>query len=220
MIYAYDVRLTVEERNLLSVAYKNITNNLRNSWRVIDCLETLESSRPKSRRLFLIRDEKARIEKELADACRDVVKMLNDRLLPYARLGEETVFYAKMQGDYYRYIAQFAPKIERDHYADLSLSAYKFAYKHALNELESTHPTRLGLALNFAVYFHDVLNSPERACHLAKHAFDEAIQCLDQEKSPRGRDFRDSLMILQLLRDDLILWATEIKETGANALSA
>jgi len=220
MAYAYEAQLTVEERNMLSVAYKNITNNLRSSWRAIDSLETSESSRPKSRRLLLIRRQKAGIERELADTCRDILKILNDRLLPYARSGEESVFYSKMQGDYYRYIVQFAPKRERNHYAELSLSAYKFAYKHALGELEPTHPTRLGLALNFAVYYHDVLNSPERACHLAKHAFDEAVQCLDQEKSSRGQDFRDSLMILQLLRDDLILWATEIqKEPDANAPS-
>ena len=75
LAYAYDAQLTVEERNLLSVAYKNITNNLRNSWRVIDCLETLESSRPKPRRLLLIRHEKVRIEKELAEICSGIVKV-------------------------------------------------------------------------------------------------------------------------------------------------
>lgn len=77
MIYKYDARLTIEERNLLSVAYKNITNDLRNSWRIIDCLETLEASRAKSRRLALIRIEKVRIEKELANVCKDVVKVCN-----------------------------------------------------------------------------------------------------------------------------------------------
>jgi|ERR1700691_321881 14-3-3 protein epsilon len=77
MAYAYDAQLTVEERNMLSVAYKNITNSLRSSWRVIDSLETLESSRPKSRRLFLIRRQKAQIERELADTCRDILKVLS-----------------------------------------------------------------------------------------------------------------------------------------------
>lgn len=77
MIYKYDARLTIEERNLLSVAYKNITNDLRNSWRIIDCLEMLEASRAKSRRLALIRIEKVRIEKELANVCKDVVKVCN-----------------------------------------------------------------------------------------------------------------------------------------------
>jgi len=221
MVYAYEARLTTEERNMLSVAYKNITNDLRRSWRVIDSLETsMKSSRQKSRRLVLIRQEKARIEQELADACKDIVGLLKDQLLPHAKSGEETVFYAKMQGDYFRYLVEFAVKKERDHYAELSLSAYKFAYKHALNELEPTHPTRLGLALNFAVYYHDVLKSPERACHLAKHAFDEALQCLDQDDSPpRQQNIQDALMILQLLKDDLVLWFSEMQnDTGVKGL--
>jgi 14-3-3 protein epsilon len=218
MTYAYEARLTLEERNMLSVAYKNITNDLRRSWRMIDSLEILESSGEKSRSLVLIRQEKTRIERDLANICKDVAEILNDRLLPYAKRGEDTVFYAKMQGDYFRYLVEFALKNERDHYAKLSLSAYKFAYKHASSELGPTHPTRLGLALNFAVYYHDVLRSPERACHLAKHAFDEAVQCLDEDDCSPGRQhIQDALMILQLLRDDLVLWFGEMQdEPGAN----
>lgn len=75
MIYVYDARLTVEERSMLSVAYKNITNDLRNSWRIIDQLETLEVSRARSRPMTLIRIEKSRIEQELVGACKDIVKV-------------------------------------------------------------------------------------------------------------------------------------------------
>ena len=38
----------------------------------------------------------------------------------------------------------------------------------ALAELASTHPIRLGLALNFSVFYYEILNSPDRACSLAK----------------------------------------------------
>jgi len=78
-----------------------------------------------------------------------------------------------------------------------------------LATLDATHPTRLGLALNFSVYYRDVLNSPERACHLAKHAFDEAVAVLDEMPE---QTYRDSLIILQLLRDDLTLWFKEMQE--------
>ena len=115
------------------------------------------------------------------------------------------------RGDYYRYLAELSRDDKRKEYAAASLDAYKLAYKLALNTLEATHPTRLGLALNFAVYYRDVLNSPERACHLAKHAFDEAVQVLDQ--MPEST-YRDSLLILQLLREDLLLWFKEIQERG------
>ncbi|KIK36442.1 hypothetical protein CY34DRAFT_779154 [Suillus luteus UH-Slu-Lm8-n1] len=176
--------LTIKERKLLSVAYKNITNPLRSSWRVVS----------------LIRRQRVRIEKELTDACKDIVKLLNDSLLATAKVGEETVFYYKLKGDYYRYLAEFAQQQERSRCSDSSLAAYKFAYKHALAMLGPTHPTRLGLALNFAVYYHDVRKSPEKACHLGKHAFDEAVACLDDSSSMQV--MRDSMTILQLLRDE------------------
>lgn len=102
----------------------------------------------------------------------------------------------------------------RKNFASSSLDAYKIAYKLAMATLDATHPTRLGLALNFSVYYRDVLNSPERACHLAKHALDEAVAVLDQIPDVT---YRDSLMILQLLRDNLTLWFKEIQERGTHS---
>ncbi|KAG8218695.1 14-3-3 domain-containing protein [Butyriboletus roseoflavus] len=212
LIHTYGT-LTIEERNLLSVAYKNITNALRSSWRIIDSLEKLESSRMAGRhskhQVQLISQQRNRVEYELAEVCKDIVKLLDDYLLSTAEPGEETVFYYKMKGDYFRYLAEFAQQSDRSNYSDLSLAAYKYAYKHALAKLEATHPTRLGLALNFAVYYHDVRKSPERACHLGKHAFDEAVACLNESSSVQV--MRDSMMILQLLRDDLVIWSGEMQ---------
>ena len=112
------------------------------------------------------------------------------------------------KADYHRYLAEFSAQVDRERFADLSLTAYKSAYGHALSTLEPVHPTRLGLALNFSVYYHDVFKSPERASHLAKHAFDEAVQSIKPDQSLEP--LRDSLMILQLLKDDLVLWANEM----------
>jgi len=199
----------------MSVAYKNITNALRNSWRVIDAVEKAQISRSgfSSRPVLLSRRQKGCIEHELADVCKDIVELLEVYLLPAATVGEETVFYLKMKGDYYRYLAEFSQEKDKKKYADLSLNAYKTAYKHSLSTLEPIHPTRLGLALNFSVYYHDTTGSPERACHLAKHAFDEAVLYLEG-KTPLDQGLRDSLMILQLLRDDMILWAEEMQIEG------
>jgi 14-3-3 protein epsilon len=97
---------------------------------------------------------------------------------------------------------------KRPEYAEKAFEAYKAAYRYALDSLAPAHTTRLGLALNFAVFFHDVQKSPEKACHLAKVAFDEAVETLEIVKS--SDIFRDSFMILQLLKDDLVLWAEEL----------
>ena len=114
------------------------------------------------------------------------------------------------KGDYYRYLAEFSKESEREQYSKAALEAYKTAYKHASVTLPPTHPTKLGLALNFAVYYHDICDSPERACFLAKHAFDEAIAAVSKATVSDQVAIEDSLMILQLLRDDMILWSGEI----------
>lgn len=79
----------------------------------------------------------------------------------------------------------------------------------ANSELASTHPIRLGLALNFSVFYYEILNSPDRACNLAKQAFDEAIAELDT----LGEDsYKDSTLIMQLLRDNLTLWTSDMQD--------
>ncbi|AQK87091.1 14-3-3-like protein GF14 nu [Zea mays] len=84
--------------------------------------------------------------------------------------------------------------------------AYKAAQDIALAELASTHPIRLGLALNFSVFYYEIMNSPDKACNLARQAFDEAISQLDT----LGEDsYKDSTLIMQLLRDNLTLWSAD-----------
>jgi len=82
-------------------------------------------------------------------------------------------YYRK--GDYHRYLAEFAVGDRRKESADKSLEAYKAATEVAQTELPPTHPIRLGLALNFSVFYYEILNAPDQACHLAKQAFDDAI---------------------------------------------
>jgi len=98
IITHFDQHLTVEERNLISIAYKNLTNNLRNSWRIVDTLQQMQESRAtkSKRQLELIRRQRFKIEMELADVCRDIVQLLDDQLLPASSQGEERVFYSKM----------------------------------------------------------------------------------------------------------------------------
>ena len=72
------------------------------------------------------------------------------------------------KGDYHRYLAEFAVGDKRKTSADKSLEAYKAATDVAASNLAPTHPIRLGLALNFSVFYYEILNSPDRACSLAK----------------------------------------------------
>lgn len=198
--------LTVEERNLLSVAYKNVIGALRASWRIISTMESKESEDSKKTAAGVTTAYRIEIEKELKNVCGDILAVLGDFLIPNASTDESKTFYYKMQGDYYRYLAEFTTNTERKEAAEKSLSSYKLATDASVPNLPTTHPIRLGLALNFSVFYYEILASPERACKLAKSAFDDAIAELD---SLSEESYKDSTLIMQLLRDNLTLWTSD-----------
>merc|ERR1711862_133110 len=90
--------------------------------------------------------------------------------------------------------------------ASAALDAYQAASAVASSDLPPTHPIRLGLALNFSVFYYEILNSPDRACYIAKQAFDDAIAELDTLSE---ESYKDSTLIMQLLRDNLTLWTSD-----------
>jgi len=261
--------LTVEERNLLSVAYKNVIGSRRASWRVITSIE----QKGDAEKMELIQDYKSKIETELVDICNDILSIIEDSLIPNSTSEEAKVFYYKMKGDYHRYVycirgcvsscafdcleegccitlmppiprsnrgVQCALLCENDahyvmtltplclhHYRYLSefqtgearkesaaaaLDAYQAASGIASSDLPPTHPIRLGLALNFSVFYYEILNSPDKACHIAKQAFDDAIAELD---TLNEESYKDSTLIMQLLRDNLTLWTSDQAESDA-----
>ncbi|XP_038994272.1 14-3-3-like protein GF14 iota [Hibiscus syriacus] len=206
-----DCDLTVEERNLLSVGYKNVIGARRASWRIMSSIEQKEESKGNEENVKLIKGYRRKVEEELSNICTDILSIIDKHLIPSSSSGEATVFYYKMKGDYYRYVAEFKMDQERKEAAEQSLKGYEAAAAAANTDLPSTHPIRLGLALNFSVFYYEIMNSPERACHLAKQAFDEAISELDTLSE---ESYKDSTLIMQLLRDNLTLWTSDLPEDG------
>lgn len=206
---AHSDPLTTDERNLLSSAYKNLIASCRSAWRVITHVESKEEAAANEDHLSVIRRYRAKIESELTAACNGILELLDEHLIPFADSPESKVFYLKLKGDYLRYLAEFRTGQDKKDTAEDTLAAYRSAQDIAVAELVSTHPIRLGLALNFSVFYYEILVSPERACNLAKQAFDEAIAELDT----LGEEaYKDSTMIMQLLRDNLTLWTSDVQE--------
>lgn len=211
------IELSNEERNLLSVAYKNVVGARRSSWRVISSIESKTGDEQVQSKMCSEYREK--VEKELRDICGDVLKLLDDFLIPKSTQSESKVFYLKMKGDYYRYLAEVAQGEDRSNIMKSSQEAYKNAFEIAEAEMPPTHPIRLGLALNFSVFHYEILNNPEEACTLAKSAFDLAIAELDTLSE---ESYKDSTLIMQLLRDNLTLWTSDNQpddeeDAGGNA---
>jgi len=212
--------LSNEERNLLSVAYKNVVGARRSSWRVISSIEQKTGAEGSEKRQRMAIDYRKKIEDELRKICNEVLELLDNYLIPRVtdikpadqteQDAESSVFYLKMKGDYFRYLGEVAAGDQRQKVVDDSEKAYRKAFEQAKAKMLPTHPIRLGLALNYSVFHYEIQGSPECACQLAKQAFDDAIAELDALNED---SYKDSTLIMQLLRDNLTLWTSD---EGAN----
>jgi len=205
--------LSDEQRNLLSVAFKNVVGARRSAWRIISSIEQKQMKDKSDISESLASKYREEIERELQQRCMEVLELIDKHLLidtADTKVPEEAkVFYLKMKGDYYRYLVEVTEgvkkKADREKLVESSHAAYSDATSAAAH-LQSTHPIKLGLALNFSVFHYEIMNDGKAACELAKNAFDNAIAELDHLKED---SYKDSTLIMQLLRDNLTLWTSE-----------
>uniref|UniRef100_A0A8C5KW29 14-3-3 domain-containing protein n=1 Tax=Jaculus jaculus TaxID=51337 RepID=A0A8C5KW29_JACJA len=128
-------------------------------------------------------------DKKLQSICITVLELLDKYLIA-------SVFYLKMKGDYFRYLAEVACADDRKQTIKNSQGVYQEAFDISQKEMQSTHPIRVGPALNFSVFYCELLNNPELT------ASDEAIA----EPDTLNEDsYEDSALIMQLLRDNSTL---------------
>lgn len=112
------------------------------------------------------------------------------------------------KGDFHRYLAEFTTGPEKEKAADEARAEYKAASDLVFNDsnFPPSHPIRLGMALSYSVFYYEILNEKDQAMKLAKSAFDDAMSELD---SLSEESYKDSTLIMQLLRDNLTLWTSD-----------
>ena len=106
-------------------------------------------------------------------------------------------------------MAEYTP--HNDEICRKSLTAYKEAIDIVFGKdgLPPTHPIRLGLILNFSVFFFEILGEKTKAIILSQDAFDEAIPLIN---SLSEDSYKDTTLLMQLLRDNLAVWTTDIED--------
>ncbi len=201
-----DLEITLQHRNLFSLAYKNWISARRSSWRIL-YIEKQKLDDTQTDKLIILDKLMRRVKNELLEKCNEVIDIIDKYALPKVSETnvEYNVFFLKMKGDYYRYKAEVLSGEEEKEASNIALQNYLQAKDHA-DVLMSTNPIRLGFYLNFSVFYYEILNDTEMACKIAKSAFDSAIADLDT----LSEDFyKDSTLIMQLLRDNLTLWTSK-----------
>ena len=157
------VDLTHEERNLLSIAYKNVVNNKRVSWRILSQHIQKESKKETSHFLQDIMAFMTNVEKELIEVCTEILDLLGNFLIPGAKDGSQKVFYWKLKGDYYRYVCEFEKDEKQEEMKKLAREAYQTALEIGQAEhIDPTNSIMLGLALNFSVFYYEIENDAQK----------------------------------------------------------
>ena len=221
--------ISSEERQLLFLAYKQLITQLRQAWRAIHPDDTAGGGKEAK----LIDEYKHQLEREILIVCSDLTQLLDTTLIATVTVAEGKVFYLKMAADFFRYLAEVAngvnglspphllpPPTPSSQVASLSAvipagydkkaaEYYAAAHKIALASLDPTHPTRLGLCLNYSVLLMEVLRDRKQACELARQSFDAAIGRLDEVEEA---NYKESTLMMQLLRDNLTLWTSHEQE--------
>jgi len=203
-------KFDVEGRTNFQIAFKNEIGKRRAAIRAVDGAGPGEEAK----------ELRSKVVVELEELCGKVlghIKTLLDACPKESEDkadNEDKINYLKMIGDYNRYRAEYLEGEQQKTVKDAASEAYKKAVDLASAALEETDPTRLGLMLNYSVFNYEVLKNRDQACTLAKTAFDAAIAKLD---TLNDTSYKDSTLIMQLLRDNLTLWTSENDDKTNNA---
>nr|AFZ78828.1 14-3-3 protein [Coptotermes formosanus] len=198
--------LTSEERNLLSVAYKALTGNRRTALRTVIAFIEDPSIQPQAERISKLQELKNKLLSELDDYCKEIVELVDKKLLPSATEAGNKVFYEKLKADYFRYSVEFKDGNERKEGSNKAKESYKVAMDIAESSLSKANPQYLGLALNYSVFLYEIDGQKTEAISLADKTFKNAVDLLEELVE---EEYSEATLILQLLKDNVTLWTDE-----------
>lgn len=181
----------LDEIELLSLAFKNCVVSRRIAWKVLKTAEIGST------------EYQALVKNEVKSICDRVLGLINDRLIPNAIDIKPRLMLLKLIGDFNRYLAEVSEEEERKTYAENAAVAYKEASELAVSELPATDVLRLATALNFSVFFSDILYKSDKALEISKSAYADAISHLD---ALTDETYRDTIIVLQLLKENIFIW--------------
>lgn len=190
--------LTELERNIFSVAYKNIIGAIRSSIRIIMSIEDKETEQNNLQNLVRIQKYRAKLEDELRQNCYRFIDIIEKYLIPNAQDPVDKVFYFKLQGDYWRYLAEIETFEARKNAIQRSQSGYDSAFMFG-DYLRPVHPIRIGLALNFSVFCCELLSAPEKAQNIILKTYEDIQEHLPTATEQELVDLEPLLRLIQNL---------------------
>ena len=199
-----------EEKNLISIAYKNYISEIRNSINIIISYENKELLKEKSFYLDYIKEYKEKIIKELEIECIKICNSIENIIKPKLETKELKVFFGKLKGDYYRYIAENTEGEIKKKYSDLCFKTYNESLIES-NNLSYKNSAKLGLLLNLSVYHYEVNFNIQQALNLANDTLNKAKEALNGVDED-NEEYKDAISIINLLYDNIQMWESDNNE--------
>lgn len=206
-IIALETELTFEERQLFYIAYKNVISPKMFHLRGVMTFEMREIDR-NSKYLPLIQEFRSQIESELRVICHDGINSLN-KLIKEGIIPEAKVFYYKMQSDLYRYLSTFERNEAKEIVVQKAYDLYQQATDLAKKEMKCEHPLRLRLALNYSVFYYEILKNINKALELSNTTVNEVSALLLEKKDEE--QYKEANTLIQLIKDNISFWNQDLK---------
>jgi len=199
--------LSPSERELLMISHARVSGSLRTSYKTLEAeikvRELDDLVEPVTFGAVLV-DFQKQLATEIKQMCVRALEVLETHLNPRKRTAESDLIacteYLRLIGDYHFYLAELGEQASGKKAVEAYLEALELAQQ---TKLPCMHPTLLHVTLNYSVCLKEIFRETKQACQIAKAAFDQAINNLeDLDKAA----YNDSTLILQLVRDNLTLW--------------
>jgi 14-3-3 protein epsilon len=210
MVKLKETELTVEERDIFVTCYRYYISEKRTNWRQMYKLEEKEKD-AKSKFISIMNEIKLKYEEFIIKACEKLIFLINTYIINKTQSNEGRAYFLKVKADHYRYMAEITYGQVLYKNRQNALQYYKEAYAQALY-LSPLNCIRLGIALNYSVFFYEVLSNSINSLAVATEALNEALSELKtySEEGMEDDKIKDSLIIIDQMKSNIHSWYTEL----------
>ena len=201
--------LSNDERNLFNNICKSFLNTKRKSHRFYKSQVLKETKKGKFENVKFLEELIEKIESEINSILNLTLELIDTQILPNSKKIEAQVFYHRLKADLLRYKAEVSYAEEKDLILDLTEQSYNEAYMLSEEDLPISSIVRVGLALNFSLFYYNHRDMSEEAIIIAKTCFEEACKVVDEIDEIEGKDY---ILLVQLLKENIVFWTSERSE--------
>ena len=196
--------MSVDERQLTCVAFKNLVNSKRVAWRTVKAVQNNVKYQ-----LYIdsIKEYQGKLEDGIFADCQQIITIVQNHIIKKKGNGEAKAFFLKILGDNYRYIAEISTGERRQKAVEGAIANYEEGFAI---ELPPCNTTRLSLSLNLSVFYQEIMHEPEKAKKVANKTLTGALEKIDDLAED---EFKDTKIIIDLIKENLQVWNEPQKDS-------